>query len=93
MPHHSRLPRPLLQTYAWQEQAACRDEDSAYFFGPEAERSVGKHRREAQAKIVCQQCPVMEACREYALLVREEHGVWGGLTPEERRAAVHQLAG
>lgn len=39
----------------------------------------------AAAKAVCQGCPVMLACRQYAL-VWESEGVWGGLSPDERRA-------
>ncbi|MEV5451259.1 WhiB family transcriptional regulator [Streptomyces sp. NPDC052535] len=37
------------------------------------------------AKAVCQGCPVMLACRQYAL-VWENEGVWGGLSADERRA-------
>jgi len=36
------------------------------------------------AKRMCAVCPVVQQCLEYALIAREEHGVWGGLTPKER---------
>ncbi|MFC7590076.1 WhiB family transcriptional regulator [Nonomuraea antimicrobica] len=41
--------------------------------------------QEARAKAVCATCQVMEECRAYALRAGESEGIWGGLTPEERR--------
>lgn len=38
------------------------------------------------AKALCVRCPFLGACRDYAL-VEDVHGVWGGLTAEER----HQI--
>ena len=38
-----------------------------------------------KAKEVCQRCPVMDLCREFALQTREPFGVWGGLAEAERR--------
>lgn len=29
----------------------------------------------------------MTECRRYALEIREQHGIWGGMTEQERRAA------
>ena len=37
------------------------------------------------AKKLCSMCPVQNTCAEYALTAHEPEGVWGGLTPEERR--------
>lgn len=36
------------------------------------------------AKAICSNCPLVEACLRYALSNKEEHGVWGGMTAEER---------
>lgn len=41
--------------------------------------------REWQAKSVCNQCEMIRACRTFALTSGEEYGVWGGMTPGERR--------
>lgn len=41
--------------------------------------------RVAEAVEACRWCPVLEACRSYALEADERHGVWGGLTEVERR--------
>ena len=71
----------------WQFLAACRGEDSALFFAPNYfERREEKLAREARAKAFCARCPVRTDCLEYALDVREGHGVWGGLNELERRA-------
>ena len=43
-----------------------------------------------QAKAICAQCPVREACLEYALATRERDGVWGGATERERRRMIRQ---
>lgn len=67
--------------------AACRGEDSSYFFAPNYfERRSEKEAREAVAKAICAHCPVREDCLEYALRIREAHGIWGGLNEMERRA-------
>ncbi len=50
------------------------------FFGTREESSSERCEREAQAKLVCASCPVLHACRTYALDMREPLGVWGGLT-------------
>jgi WhiB family redox-sensing transcriptional regulator len=45
---------------------------------------------EAEAKAVCERCPVREPCLEYAISSREKEGVWGGLTARERRRLIRQ---
>lgn len=68
----------------WMAQAACRDEDPELFFpigatGPAVAQV-------AEAKAVCNRCPVREICLSYALTTGQDAGVWGGLSEEERRA-------
>jgi WhiB family redox-sensing transcriptional regulator len=78
-------------TWGWQFRAACRGEDSSLFFAPNYfERREEKLARETRAKAFCARCPVLEDCLEYALEVRENHGVWGGLNELERRAVLRQ---
>ena len=43
-----------------------------------------RDRREAARP--CRACPVVDACREYAMAARERHGVWGATTEPERAA-------
>jgi WhiB family transcriptional regulator, redox-sensing transcriptional regulator len=42
-------------------------------------------RNEWLAKQICRSCPVLEACRNYALDAPEPYGIWGALTPSERQ--------
>jgi len=77
----------------WQFRAACRGEDSSLFFAPSYfERREEKERREAKAKALCARCPVRVDCLEYALRIREPHGVWGGMNEQERRAMLRDRA-
>ncbi|RZT26959.1 MULTISPECIES: WhiB family transcriptional regulator [Kribbella] len=79
-----RLPRPLMDLWDWQSQAACRDVNPELFFSPESERGVRKRAREMVAKSLCGTCPVQPECRQHALAVGEPYGVWGGTTESER---------
>ncbi|HZA80157.1 MAG TPA: WhiB family transcriptional regulator, partial [Actinomycetes bacterium] len=64
------------------------------FFAPNhLERKDERLAREAAAKAICRSCPVLVECREYALLVREPHGIWGGLNEYERRQLLARRAG
>lgn len=80
----ARLPVPLEQNYDWQYDGACNGADPETFFSPESERGPRRHAREAGAKALCSVCPVIDACLEHALKVREPYGVWGGLNTGER---------
>lgn len=37
------------------------------------------------AKALCKMCPVKTLCLEYAILNDEQHGIWGGLSTQDRR--------
>ena len=63
----------------WVEHAACRGAPDALFF-PERPAAVPTR----LAKALCAACPVLEACRAYAIGHPEERGIWGGLTGLER---------
>jgi WhiB family redox-sensing transcriptional regulator len=77
--------------WGWQYDAACRGEDTSLFFAPNYfEKRHQKDAREARAKAICARCPVREACLDYALRIREPHGVWGGLNELERRQALRR---
>lgn len=74
----------------WVGGAACRGRGSL-FFGTAGERPKARHEREAQARLVCQTCPVVQTCRRWAREQRE-YGFWGGETEEERVAAGYPVA-
>jgi WhiB family redox-sensing transcriptional regulator len=66
----------------WWDQAACRTEPPELFFPV---GTTGPARRQiAEAKSVCHRCPVTAACLAWALNTGQRHGVWGGLSEDER---------
>jgi len=72
---------------SWQVKAACRGPQAAVFFPPpQFERKDEKLEREARAKEICQTCAVKEPCLDYAVSIREPHGIWGGLNESERKS-------
>lgn len=69
----------------WQDRAACRGPQAVVFFPPPSfERKADRQERELRAKAICSECSAREECLEYALDIREPHGVWGGLNESER---------
>ena len=70
----------------WQVKAACRGPESLVFFPPaQVERREERAAREEKAKSICNQCAVQRECIDFALAMREQHGIWGGTTEAERR--------
>ena len=57
-----------------------------------AERKNERLSRERRAKAICASCPVLEPCLDYALTIREPHGIWGGLNEMERRARLEDAS-
>ena len=78
----------------WQVKAACRGPQAAVFFPPtHPERKDERAEREDRAKQICSTCPVRKPCPEYALQIREPHGIWGGRNEVERKALLARRAG
>jgi len=69
----------------WRKRAACKGIDADIFYPATEDESDA-----AQAKAVCAECPVRQACLEYALAHREHEGIWGGSTERERRRIIRQ---
>lgn len=67
----------------WWSLAACSDAEPELFFPISATPASG--RQVKRAKRICASCPVRSRCLSYALDHRQEQGIWGGLTEEERR--------
>jgi WhiB family transcriptional regulator, redox-sensing transcriptional regulator len=67
----------------WRDDAACREADPELFFPVS---TTGPALRQVQEAIrICQTCPVQTQCLAWAL-EQGADGVWGGTTPEQRRA-------
>lgn len=62
----------------WRLDAACGYVDTAVFFPETVDQAE-------RAKAVCAPCPVREDCLKFALVTRQDDGVWGGLDENERR--------
>ena len=78
----------------WQLKAACRGPQATVFFPPSHfERKDEKEQRETRAKAICATCSVRKPCLEYALRIREPHGISGGLNEVERKALLARRAG
>ena len=60
-------------------EARCTETDPELWF-PELDSLW----RVAQAKKICEKCPVKKECLEYALVNKFKDGIWGGLSPTER---------
>jgi WhiB family redox-sensing transcriptional regulator len=81
-------PEPL-----WRTDARCRQQNAGFFFAPgHLERKGDKDAREAAARSLCRSCPVQQQCLDYALVVQEPHGIWGGLNELERRRLLRKRA-
>ena len=78
----------------WRADAACHGANAESFFPPSHfERKPEKDLREGAARALCGRCPVRQQCLDYALLVEEPHGIWGGLNELERRRLIRQRQG
>lgn len=60
------------------QNPVCMETDPELFF-PETWAQA------RDAKKLCGNCPVQTECLKFALANNEHDGIWGGLTPEERR--------
>ncbi len=77
---------------SWQQHSACRGPNAVVFFPPNHfERKEEKATREHEAKAICGLCPVWRQCLQYALEIREQHGIWGGKTELERRRMLESV--
>ena len=63
----------------WTRRAACLGHDPNLWF---LDDHAGNY---DQARRICAGCTVRQACLDWALETKTEHGVFGGLNPRERR--------
>jgi WhiB family redox-sensing transcriptional regulator len=74
----------------WKSAAACEGR-TQLFFASHGERPDVRERREALARALCQECALLEDCRNGARQ-RREYGFWGGESEEERAAAGYPVS-
>ncbi|MCA1692193.1 MAG: WhiB family transcriptional regulator [Acidimicrobiales bacterium] len=73
------------QQDGWRVRAACRALPGDLFF-PAGELEEQAVEQAAEAKAVCQACPVRVACLEFAIATNQPFGIWGGTNAAERRS-------
>lgn len=84
----SEFPVPEADSWlppTWMAFGSCRGH-TELFFAPHAERPQARVKREAQARRICQTCPVLFECRRHARS-NLEYGFWGGESEDERAMA------
>jgi WhiB family redox-sensing transcriptional regulator len=75
--------RPAYSEVDW-KQAACKDLPTDFFYKVEdryAIKTIGTD----VFRFTCTPCPIWRQCLNYATH-HENHGVWGGMTSDERQA-------
>ena len=65
-------------TTDWMARGKCKEVAPDVFFPSDGMGVLVAQR-------ICAECPVAEACLEYALEHHIDHGVWGGASERERR--------
>lgn len=78
-----RVRRTAEEPKSWRELGSCRDSDPNLFYP--LGRGVAALEQIEEAKTLCRTCPSLEPCLAFALSTRQELGVWGGMSAEDRR--------
>lgn len=82
---HYVYPDTISRDSDWRDLAVCRDRgryDPELWF-PNGNTGPALLQTE-EAKRVCLACPAVEWCLQWALETGQNHGVWGGLSEDER---------
>lgn len=70
---------------SWRKRAACRPNTLSEITRDNDNFFLGRGGKATKARELCETCPVKRNCLAFALYYGEEEGIWGGLTPDERR--------
>lgn len=69
----------------WRNLAECYDAPLMPEVGAPGSFAVSEPEQRAFIRKYCDKCVVVEECLEASLNIPDQHGVWGGLTEDERR--------
>lgn len=80
----------------WRDHAACQGIPTELFFYEQSDRDAGFSDASPAVKKICAKCPVRRHCLSAALRSEQDsnstrHGIWGGLTPNARKALWESL--
>jgi WhiB family redox-sensing transcriptional regulator len=82
----------ILRPNDWRDDAACSNSDSELFFPIAGEATPAGRAQYNEARAVCARCPVRADCLDYSIESGLDHGMFGGMTPSERRELVKAQA-
>lgn len=68
----------------WRHLAACREAPDPDIFFPIGNTGPALEQIE-EAKQICFACSVRNECLDWAIETRQDSGVWGGLSEDERK--------
>jgi len=74
----------------WRDRAACLDEDPELFF-PVGNTAPAFLQIE-EARAVCRRCEVIDTCLSWAVETRQDAGVWGGQSADQRQSLKRRTA-
>jgi hypothetical protein len=71
------------------EEPLCAEVGTEIFFTPDKDKpdkpyQESRYEGYKMARTICQKCPHLLECAEWGI-TNETYGMWGGLSPEERR--------
>ncbi|NJP70404.1 WhiB family transcriptional regulator [Streptomyces sp. C1-2] len=73
----------------WRDRGACRGHAEPDLWHA-ADGGYIAQEQTHRAQAICHTCPVRLECGEYALETRQDWGVWGGMTKNQRRAILRK---
>ncbi len=76
---------PITEERPWVVFAACKDADPDLFF-------IEPDGDPRPAVALCNVCTVRQQCLDYAVEARLRDGIWGGMTPKQRRRFIKRSA-
>ncbi len=77
----------------WRDRALCRGPQAEIFFAPFTGEGRNERRnRETAAKAICAKCSVRSECLDYAIQIKEQHGIWGGTSERERKKLILSIS-
>jgi len=80
--HNAYLPDSSEPVHQWMEDAACANTFTELFFYHNKSTKISEV---ADALRICQGCPVIERCLQFAFDSNDQYAVLGGTTPGQRR--------
>lgn len=83
-----RHPALDVRADGWRSAAECAGGGDKDLFYPNGWQSRAAKAQVEEAKWLCRRCSVRDECLSEALANNEQEGMWGGLTPTERRDLV-----